>query len=147
MTKTLSHRSAVRLSYQDGQVMVTSKDQDIFFVSAEKATEACSNHIRQEERVARFKTEIILPIARWCEAHKDRVSACYVLVPESAVLPVYVVGASERYDFHLAELLSDFALRFEEQGWSVHLSQIPQCEPEQLCGFFNPENAIQVYGG
>src|SRR5262249_16471443 len=135
MTRVLSQRTAVRLTYQDGQVMVTPKDQDIFFISAEKATEACSNSIRYDERVPRYTTESILPIAKWCEGHKERVSACYVLPPESAVLPVYVVGTSEQYDFELTGELSNFAAWFDEQGWAVHLSQIPQCEQEQLCGF------------
>jgi hypothetical protein len=141
-----TRRETVKLSFQDGEVMVTPKDQDIFFINAEKATEACSAVIRQEERVARFKDEIILPLARWCEEHKEQVSACYVLVPESAVLPVYMIGTSDKYDFSLTEELSTLSSWFEERGWSVHVSQIPRCDIEQLSGFFVPDHALQIDG-
>ena len=40
MEKALTRREPIRLSYRDGQVMVTPEDQDIFFISAERATEA-----------------------------------------------------------------------------------------------------------
>ncbi len=142
---THTRREPVRLSYKDGQVIVTPEDQDIFFISAEKATEACKNAIRAEERVSRFKTGIILPLLEWCETNKDRVSACYVGVPESAALPVYVVGATERYDFDLTEKTSELAFQYEDSGWAIHVSQIPNCDRETLYGFFNPDRALQVF--
>ncbi len=146
MAKTRARRAPVRLSFRDGELLVTPKDQDIFFISAEKATEACSHVIRQEERVARFTQEFLVPLAQWCEQHKERISACYLTVPQSAVLLVYVIGANEQYDFGLTGMLSELAFWFEEQGWSVHASQIPRCDVEQLSGFFNPEQALQIYG-
>jgi hypothetical protein len=146
MAKVFTRREPVRLSFRDGEVMVTPKDQDVFFLSAEKATEACRVLIRQEERVARFTAEVLQPLAKWCEEHHGQISACYLLPPESAVLPVYVVGAREEYDFDLTRGLSDLALAFEERGWSVHASQIPRCEAEELRGFFDPDQALQVYG-
>ncbi len=45
MTTALVRIAPVRLSYQDGQIMVTPEDQDIFFISAEKATEACRDAV------------------------------------------------------------------------------------------------------
>jgi hypothetical protein len=147
MAKTAAPRMPVRLTFQDGQVMVTPKDRDIFFISAEKATEACSNVIRAEQRVAKFEEELLWPLVQWCEHHKDWVSACYVLPAESAVLPVYVIGTSEQYDFTLAEKLTQLAIWFlDEKGWAVHLSQIPLCDAEALAAFFRPETALQVYG-
>jgi hypothetical protein len=147
MAEATTPRTPVRLTFQDGQVMVTPKDWDIFFISAEKATEACSNVIRDEQRVAKFKEELLWPLAKWCEQHKDSVSACYVLPAESAVLPVYVIGAGEQYDFALAEKLTQFTVWFlDEKGWAVHISQIPLCDGEALAAFFRPETALQVYG-
>ena len=146
MAQTATRREPAKLSFGDGEVMVTPQDQDIFFLSAEKATEACKNVIRQEERVARFTDGFLRPLAGWCEAHKDQISACYLVVPESTVLPVYVIGVSERYDFDLTKKLSELAFQFEDSGWSVHLSQIPRCDMEQLCGFFNLDYALQVHG-
>lgn len=146
MAETLARREPAKLSFHDGEVMVTPKDRDIFFISAEKATEACRDVIRQEERVTRFTEGVIRPLVDWCETHKNQISACYLLVPESSVLPVYVVGASEQYNFNLTEEMSELAFQFEDRGWSVHLSQIPLCDVEQLRGFFSLDHAIQVYG-
>ena len=146
MARTLTRRQPVRLSYLDGKVMVTPEDQDIFFISAEKATEACKDFIRNEERVKRFTDEVILPLQRWSDQHKDLISACYMVFPESAVLPVYMIGAKEQYDFALTKELSQLASNFEEHGWSVQAAQIPRCSPEDLLAFFHPENALIIYG-
>jgi hypothetical protein len=145
MARTLTRREPVRLSYQDGKVMVTPEDQDIFFISAEKATEACQDLIRAEERVKRFTDEVILPLQRWSEKHQNQISACYMVFPESAVLPVYMVGARDQYDFALTEELSQLAGDFEKHGWSVQAAQIPRCSPEDLLAYFNPENALIIY--
>jgi hypothetical protein len=146
MAGTLTRRAPVLLTYQDGKVMVTPEDQDIFFISAERATEACKDVIRHEERIKRFTDEVLLPLQQWCEAHKKEISACYMAFPESAVLPVYVIGAREEYDFALTKALSQLASEFEQQGWSIQAAQIPRCSPEDLLGYFNPENALVIYG-
>lgn len=126
--------------------MVTPEDQDIFFISAQKATEACRDAIRQGEMVPRFKDQIIVPLSEWCKQHNDKVLACYVLTPDSPVIPVYMVGTSEQYDFELTQELSRLASDFDEHGWSVHISQIPRCDSEQLAGFFLPDHALQIDG-
>lgn len=145
MAKMLTRREPVRLSFEDGEVVVTPKDRSIFCINAEKATEACRSAVREEERVEKFTQEVILPLRDWCRKHQSEVSACYVTVPQSAVLPIYIVGASEVYDFDLTAELSDLAFWFDEQGWSVHLSQLPRCDKEQLYGYFHIERALEVY--
>jgi hypothetical protein len=144
MTTTAPRRTPVRLSFKDGEVMVTPQDQDIFFISAEKATEACRAAIRQDQRVAKFKEQIVVPLSEWCKRHHEKVLACYLLIPDSSVIPVYMVGTSERYDFELTKELSQLASEFDEHGWSVHVSQIPRCETEQLSGYFVPDHALQI---
>lgn len=146
MSRTLTRREPVRLNFQDGQVIVTPEDQDIFFISAEKATEACKDLIRNEERVKRFTDGVILPLQQWSKTHKDQIHACYLAFPESAVLLVYMIGSSEQYDFALTEELSKLASDFEERGWSVQAAQIPRCPDEDLPAFFNPQSALLVYG-
>jgi hypothetical protein len=126
--------------------MVTPQDQEIFFISAEKATEACREVISRDQRVARFTDEIVNPLGQWCKQHKGKVLACYLLIPDSSVIPVYMVGASERYDFELTKELSDLASQFDARGWSVHVSQIPRSEGEELSGYFNPDHALQIDG-
>jgi hypothetical protein len=66
MAQALARKEPVRLSYRDGQVMVTPEDQDIFFISAEKATEACRDAVKTEERIAAFKAKFLLPLHDWC---------------------------------------------------------------------------------
>ena len=62
------------------------------------------------------------------------------------MIPVYVVGTSEQYDFELTKELSKLASDFDERGWSVHVSQIPRCDVDQLSGYFVPDHALQIDG-
>lgn len=144
MPNITTKRHPVRLTYEDGQVVVTPSDHDIFFISAERATEACREAILARDRVRKFKEEVIAPIMEWCQKNKEKVSACYLVSSNSAVLPVYVVGTSEVYDFDLTEKMSEFAAWFEERKWSVHLSQITMCDQEAIFGFFHEDNALQI---
>jgi hypothetical protein len=138
-----TRREPIRLSFEDGQVICTPKDQDKFLISASRAIEACSRSIRESERVSQFREHLLTPLGNWFLQNKSKVSACYVVAPESAVLPVYMVGVSEVYDFSLTEEFCDLTAKFEEQGWSIHISQIPLCDMEELSGYFNPDMALQ----
>ena len=57
MEKALTRRGPIRSSYRDGQVMVTPEDQDIFFINAERAAEACRDP-RRQSRVLRTLGEL-----------------------------------------------------------------------------------------
>jgi hypothetical protein len=144
-TKSEARRVPVQLSYQDGQVIVTPEDQDIFFISAARATEACREAVRNDERISHFKEGFIVPMRNWCEKNKHAVSACYLALPESAVLPVYVIGAGEQYDFDLAEELAKMSREFDSKGWAVHASQIPLCGQDILEGYFSLDESLQIY--
>ena len=84
MTKVLSRKEPVRLTYQDGQVMVTPEDQDIFFISAEKATEACWEAVKMDGRIAAFKEKFLLPLHAWCAQRSERVAS---VLPSAAIRP------------------------------------------------------------
>jgi hypothetical protein len=144
MEKALSRREPIHLSYRDGQVTVTPEDQDIFFLSAEKATEACRQAVRAEERVANFKREFLVPLRDWCVAHADRVSACYLPQP-AGHLQVFVVTNRPRFDFQLSEEMAALGLRLTKAGWRVGVWQLPSADKESLSAFFNPEGALEVY--
>lgn len=144
MEKTRIRRQPIRLSYRDGQVMVTPEDQDIFFISAERATEACQDAVRREERVARFKREFLLPLHQWCVAHADRVSVCYLPLPAGHV-QVLIVTNSPRFDFELAEEIAALERSLAGAGWRVGLSQLPNANADSLSTFFKPEGALEVY--
>ncbi len=142
MEKALARREPIRLSYGAGQVMVTPEDQDVFFISAEKATEACREAVRVEERVARFKRGFLLPLHDWCVVNAERLSACYVPRPAGHV-QVFVVTSSPRFDFELAEEVAALEMRLAKAGWRVGVSQLPRAD--ELSTFFNLEGALEVY--
>jgi hypothetical protein len=144
MAKTNMRREPARLSYRDGQVMVTPEDQDLFFLSAAKATEACREAVRDEERVAAFKEKFLLPLHKWCVGHADRVSACYLPRPAGHI-QAFIVTSSPRFDFGLAEEIAALERDLARAGWRVGVSQVPAVEDRSLATFFNPEGALEVY--
>ena len=144
MAKTLARKEPVRLSYRDGQVMVTPEDQDIFFISAEKAMDACREAVKTDERIAAFKARFLLPLHQWCDAHADRVAACYLPLP-AGHLQVYIVTTWKRFDFGLAEEIAGLERDLAQAGWRVGVSQLPAAENRSLATFFNPEGALEVY--
>lgn len=141
---TLVRKDPVRLSYQDGEVMVTPEDQDTFFISAAKATEACREAVKVNERIAVFKTRFLLPLHDWCASHADRVAACYLPLP-AGHLQAFVVTNSARFDFPLAEEIASIERQLAKAGWRVGLSQLPATEDRSLATFFNPEGALEIY--
>ncbi len=144
MTKILSRKEPVRLSYQDGQVMVTPEDQDVFFISAEKATEACRDAVRMDERITVFKEKFLLPLHAWCVQRADRVAACYLPRP-AGHLQAFIVTTSPRFDFKVAEEIAALERELAKAGWRVGVSQLPKAEDRSLATFFTLEGALEVY--
>lgn len=144
MTKTLARNEPIRLSYRDGQVMVTPEDQDIFFISAEKATDACRQAVKTEERIAAFKERFLLPLHDWCAKHADRVAACYLPRPAGHI-QAFIVTTSRRFDFQLAEEMAALERDLAKAGWRVGVTQLPDAENRSLATFFTLEGALEVY--
>jgi hypothetical protein len=139
-----SHRRCARLSFEDGEVVVTPKDRDIFLISAEKATEACRSAVRLDERIERFESEFLVPLHEWCVAHERRVRACYIPLPAGHI-QVFIVTTSTQFDFDLAAEVAALELKLARSGWRVGVSQLPNADDESLATFFNPEGALEVY--
>jgi hypothetical protein len=144
MTTNVARKAPIRLSYRDGQVMVTPEDQDIFFISAEKAAEACRQAVQRDDRVKSFKERFLVPLHRWCERHMDRVAACYLPVP-SGYLQAFIVTNSKRFDFELGDQIAALERELSKDGWQVGLSQLPAADDRSLTTFFNPEGALEIY--
>lgn len=144
MAKALASRAPVRLSYRDGQIMVTPEDQDIFFISAEKATEACREAVKTEERIAGFKAKFLMPLHEWCAKHSDRVDAGHLPLPAGHI-QAFIVTSSPHFDFGLAEEIADLERQLMRAGWRVWVTQLPAAEDRSLATFFNPEGALEVY--
>lgn len=143
---THTRQAAVLLSYEDGEVVVTPKDQDRFFISARRAAEACRAAVRTDEIVARFKADLLIPLREWCEVHADLVSACYLGMPDSSVLPIFLIGAGERYDFRLTQSGVELADLLDERGWLVQVVQIPRSSDDELQAIFNVDRSLVVWG-
>lgn len=137
-------KEPVRLTYRDGEVMVTPEDQDIFFISAEKATEACREAVNTDQRIAAFKARFLVPLHEWCANRSDRVSACYLPLP-AGQLQAFVVTRSPRFDFSLADEIATVERELAKAGWRVGVYQLPAAEDRSLTTFFNPEGALEVY--
>lgn len=137
-------RDIARLSFTDGEVIVSPRDMDIFVMSAEKATEACRIFVKKGEQYERFSRDFLKPLHEWCLGNADRVQACYLAVPESHV-QVFVVTNSRRFDFDFAEKVAGIELKFATAGWRISVSQLPDADEESLAAFFDPEKALQVY--
>jgi hypothetical protein len=144
MAATQASRKPVRLGYRDGQVMVTPEDQDIFFISAEKATEACRDAVKDEERIAAFKSKFLLPLHAWCLKHSALVAACYLPLP-AGHLQAYIVTAATHFDFALAEDIAQLERELASAGWRVGVSQLPSADERSLATFFSPDGALEVY--
>jgi hypothetical protein len=125
-------------------VIVTPEDQDRFFISAEKATEACREAVRREQRFARFNLEFLVPLHEWCLQSADRVAACYIPVPAGHI-QVFIVTKSPRFDFDLAVKVAELERQLAAGGWLVGVSQLPAASAESLGTFFNPNGALEVY--
>lgn len=137
-------RQIARLSFEDGEIVVTPKDRDIFLISAEKATEACRNAIQLDQRIMRFESEFLFPLYQWCAERADRVCACYIPLPGSHI-QVFVVTNSPQFDFDLAEEIAALERNLAQSGWRVGVSQLPNGDDRTLATFFNPEGALEVY--
>jgi hypothetical protein len=144
MPKALVRKEPVRLAYRDGEVMVTPEDQDLFFISAEKATEACREAVKADERIAVFKAKFLVPLYNWCATRADRIAACYLPLP-AGQLHAFLVTKAARFDFSFAEEVAALERDLAKAGWRVGVSQLPAAENRSLATFFNPEGALEVY--
>lgn len=137
-------RKLVRLNFADGDVLVTSRDMDLFVISAERATEACREAARAGEQIERFQEKFLLPLHRWCAARADKIAGCYVPRP-SGYIRVFVVTTSRRYDFELGKEVAALERELAGAGWRVGVMQLPATEDSPFAGFFDPEGALEVY--
>jgi hypothetical protein len=144
MTKTIETRGRqfARLSFEDGEVVVTPKDRSLFLISAEKATEACRDAVRREEGIARFESEFLVPVHDWCVRHADQVRACYIPLP-GAQIQVFIVTNAVHFDLDLAADIAGLELTLASSGWRVGVLQLPAADEETT--FFNLEGALEVY--
>jgi hypothetical protein len=127
-----------------GTVLVTTDDEDRFFLTAQHAVKACQDYHRRTEASKNFKAFFIVPLYEWCNAHARQVSACYIPFPETHI-QVFVIGTSKEYDFELGKEVSALELRLAKEGWRINILQLPLSGQEDLQAYFDIDGALQVY--
>ena len=142
-------RTAIHLKYDNGVVVVKAHDEDQFVMSAKKVIDACvasRQHAEFKRQAIKItKDKILNPLRGWCEDHASRISSCYI-VPAGKYLQVYVVGATEKYDFDLGRELSKLEISMRDLGWRISCQQIPLGESEEQDSLpFNHGEAMEVY--
>lgn len=137
-------RRPAKISFSDGEVVVQAKDRPRFVMSAEKATEACAEAVRAEERFVRFEQSLLKPLHQWCMERVGHVSACYVPLP-SGTIQVFIVTTSKKFDFGLAKEVAELELQLARAGWRVSVIQLPSADEASLATFFHADGALEIY--
>lgn len=98
------------------------------------------------DELRRFEADFLRPVREWCEAHADKVSACYVDTPRRKV-EVFVVRRRLEPD----RALEDDMIALSSQlcrsvGWYVFVNSVFNDDPDEQSGTFDPDNALVAYG-
>jgi hypothetical protein len=142
-----SEAKPIQLQWGDGQVVITPADQDRFVKEAKWAVAACQGFMQFEKFFKKFTDEFLAQLRAWCERNSDRVAACYVpFAHAQGGVHVYMIAASNAFDFQLSEMISELEQALDNDGWSADILQLPQSSPEMLSSFFEPSRSILVYG-
>jgi len=145
MTQLSRTRKPVYLRFDGGKVFITPEDHPRFIMAAKRAVKILQREKAVEEKLRQFNDEYLPLLYQWCLDRRDKIRACYLDAPTPHGLTVFVIAATDQYDFELGDEISQFALRLEREGWSSNILQIPDGEEEDLRTFFKPENALEVY--
>ncbi len=145
MAQLTRKKGPVHLRFDGGKVLITPDDYPRFSMAAKRAVKVLQRQKVVEERVQQFNDEYLPLLYRWCVDHRAKVQACYLGTPSPHGLRVFVVSATDQYDFDLGDEISRLGLQLEREGWSSNILQIPDGEEEDLLTFFNPDSSLEVY--
>jgi hypothetical protein len=140
-----TYGTAIQVYWEGGHVVITPQDEGRFVRESQWAASVCQSAPAAEPFVERFKTEFLPPLREWCQAHHERIRACYVPFA-SPHLTVFVITRAGRYDFALSDALSDLGFELFQKNWPAEVLQVPSGSMEDFQSFFDPSSSIQVYG-
>ena len=125
------------------RIVIHPKDDDLFVRTGRQVIESCRLRISVDLWLNEL-TGMIEAVQEWAAGHADRVAACYCAAGGSKTV-LFFVPASERFDFDLADALTELNGRLvrEFNVGMVEVRQIPATEIER---FVDPESARLVYG-
>lgn len=97
------------------------------------------------DELRRFESDFLRPVREWCEAHADKVAACYVDTPRRKV-EVFVVRRRTGYDPDLENDMIALNSALHRAGWRwVMVDSVFSDDPDEQSGTFNPDEALVVY--
>lgn len=136
-------------SEKDKQVFITSENEDRFYVPMPEAVRRIqigeSRHAWNDELNA-----MLVAVHQWaCHTKaRDCIKECYA-APCDGTITIYVVPATGRFDFNLANQITDLDLRLARdfQAVPTEIIQIPGDTDDCLMQFVDTRIAISLSRG
>ena len=145
MTQLIHTREPIHLHFDSGRVLIMPEDHPRFIRTAKRAVKVFQRENANGKKLHQFNDEYLPKLYQWCLERNGKVRACYLGLPNPHGLPVFVIGATAKYDFDLGDEISQFALLLEQEGWPSNILQLPDGEEEELRTFFKPETSLEIY--
>ena len=139
-----SRKGPVHLRFDGGKVLISAEDSRRFIMAANRAVRVLQQEKEREDVRRRFNNHYLPFLHDWCVRHADAIRACYLGMPTSHGLTVFVVS-KDKYDFSLGDEIARFGIQLEQEGWSSNILQIPDGDQDDMLTFFNPETSLEVY--
>lgn len=142
---TQQEQGPIRIDHHDGDrnVVLTPANQDRFIMSCKDAVASC-------ESVSLWSADfrgLIAHLTEWVKGREGKLTSIFVS-PADRRIGVFVVSASESFDFDLAEQVAELSheiLLHFKNIWPQALL-IPGGDPDCLASFVDQRLALQVYG-
>jgi hypothetical protein len=130
----------------EGRVLITTLDEDRFFLPCAQAVEACKMHMSRklwfDELDAMF-----VRVQKWATEHREQVHAAYAAPREGHVV-IFIVPKSASFDLDLGAKATDLDIELAQQYPMIpsEVMQVPGQTPQQLSTFVKPGSAKTLYG-
>jgi hypothetical protein len=138
-----THPELIRLTHEEGQLVVRPEDQERFYLDAQLALRACRSLLNAETFLKRFRQEFLGTLWHWCAQHQEKIASCRVTM-NGDFLQVFMITKQMRFDVELGKKIAALELCLAGFGWSVSLLQVPKVGPESLEAFVGKQG-IEVY--
>ena len=99
-------------------------------------------------RVDERQDEIAAVLRAWCEAHADKVKACYLSPPDDeGHFVAHFNGWKTPYDYELSSQISDWTINFwDEHGLSVCAHLVGNFTEVELTQLYDLRHSTRIFG-
>lgn len=148
MRSTGSHgQGPLALNWTDGQLDVSPQLQQRLLAEVQQGICESQEAAALQWLVSRFQSLFLKRLHVWCEKHRERIEACYVLCPLSGEqIKVLMVRRSPKFDFALSDSIADLETVFQQADWPCDILQAAPDSPGELQALFDAHGSINVYG-